>query len=113
MPYRLVLEENVEHEVYHRENYGHDVEHVDFVPEVGKGDNGDPITQCSVNTDRAVVTCDGDFILDTDRDEYRAVPYIGDTTLSAKRVTDTVHAVSQLYPQEELDGVEHAGDAWL
>ncbi|SDX34769.1 hypothetical protein SAMN05443574_1349 [Haloarcula vallismortis] len=38
MAYRLVLDENVEHEVLHRlENYGHDAENVDFVPELGKG----------------------------------------------------------------------------
>ena len=38
MVYRLILDENVEHEVFHRlDNYGHDVEHVDFVPELGKG----------------------------------------------------------------------------
>lgn len=38
MAYRLVLDENVEHEVLHRlENYGHDVQHVDFVPNSAKG----------------------------------------------------------------------------
>lgn len=38
MGYRLILDENVEHEVFHRlDNYGHDVEHVDFVTELGKG----------------------------------------------------------------------------
>jgi hypothetical protein len=38
MAYRLILDENVERDVFHRlENYGHDVEHVDFVPELGKG----------------------------------------------------------------------------
>jgi hypothetical protein len=39
MVYRLVLDENVEHEVvYHRlANYGHDVTHVDFVSDLGKG----------------------------------------------------------------------------
>jgi predicted nuclease of predicted toxin-antitoxin system len=77
MPYRLVLDENVEHDVYHRlENYGHDVEHVDFVPELGKGANDDPIAQYSLNTDRAIVTYDDDFILDIDQDEYRAVLYV-------------------------------------
>lgn len=37
MAYRLVLDENVEHDVLHRlENYGHDVEHGDSVPSLGK-----------------------------------------------------------------------------
>jgi len=38
MAYRLLLDENVEHEVHHRlENLGHDVEHVEFAGELGKG----------------------------------------------------------------------------
>lgn len=46
MAYRLILDENVEQEVFHRiENYGHDVEHVDFVPELGKGAADHPIAR--------------------------------------------------------------------
>lgn len=38
MTYRLVLDENIEHEVLHRlKNYGHDAEHVDYEPSLGKG----------------------------------------------------------------------------
>jgi hypothetical protein len=38
VPYRLLLDENIEHEVLHRlENYGHDVQHIDFVLSLGKG----------------------------------------------------------------------------
>ncbi|MEF8843237.1 MAG: DUF5615 family PIN-like protein [Haloarculaceae archaeon] len=48
MTYRLLLDENVEYEVLHRlENYGHDVEHVDFVPGLGKGTDDDSIAQYS------------------------------------------------------------------
>jgi predicted nuclease with TOPRIM domain len=83
MAYRLILDENVEHEVLHRlENYGHDVEHVDFVLEVGEG-------------------------------LYRAVLYVGDATLSVEQVADIIHAVSQNYPQAELQGLEYVGEEWL
>ncbi len=54
MVYRLVLDETVEHEVYHRlDNYGHDVEHVDFVAELGKGtdDNLSRRFGCDVRRD--------------------------------------------------------------
>jgi len=38
MGYRLLLDENVEHEVGHRiEHHGHDVVYVDFVAELKKG----------------------------------------------------------------------------
>jgi hypothetical protein len=37
MAYRLVLDENVEHEVRHRlQNYGHDAVHVEEVSDLGK-----------------------------------------------------------------------------
>ncbi|WP_318570649.1 DUF5615 family PIN-like protein [Salinigranum marinum] len=63
MAYRLILDENVEREVFHRlENYGHDVEHVDFVPELGKGTADHPIAQYSLDTDRVIVTYDDDFV---------------------------------------------------
>jgi predicted nuclease of predicted toxin-antitoxin system len=114
MAYRFVLDETLEHDVYHRlVNYGHDVEHVDFVPGLGKGANDDPIAQYSPDTDRVIVTYDDDFVLEIDDDEYRAVLYVGDATLSVKQVADIVHAISQLYPQEELDGLEYVGNEWL
>ena len=38
MVYRLTLDENVEHEMFHRlDNYGHDLEHVNSVLGRGKG----------------------------------------------------------------------------
>lgn len=48
MAYRLILDKNVEHDVLHRlDNYGHGVEHVDFVPRLGKGTDDYPIAQQS------------------------------------------------------------------
>lgn len=114
MPYRLLLDENIEHEVFHRlENYGHDVEHVDFVPELGKGAADRPIATYSLDTDRVIVTYDDDFVLEVAEDEYRAALYIHDATLSVKQVADIIHAVSQSYPQEEIEGLEYIGDEWL
>jgi len=114
MAYRLILDEIVEHEVLHRlENYGHDVEHVDFVPSLGKGAGDHPIAQYSVETDRIIVTYDDDFVLEVDEGDYRAVLYFDDATLSVKQVADIVHAVSQHYPQEDLRGLEYVGAEWL
>lgn len=114
MVYRLILDENVEHEVLHRlENYGHDVEHIDFVPELGKGTDDYPIAQYSFDTERVIVTYDDDFALEVDEDAYHAVLYFGDATLSVKEVADVIHSVSQHYPQGELSGLEYVGDEWL
>ena len=113
MAYPLLLDENVEHEVVHRlENYGHDVEHVDFVPELGKGTADHPIAQYSLDTDRVIVTYD-DFVLEVDEELYRAVLYFDDATLSVEQVADIIHTVSQNYPQAELQGLEYVGEEWL
>lgn len=114
MAYRLLLDEHVEHEVLHRlENYGHDVEHVDFVSELGKGTADRPIARYSRDTNRVIVTYDDDFVLEVNEDLYRAVLYLGDATLAVKQVADIIHAVSQNYPQTELQGLEYISEGWL
>ncbi|PSP97133.1 hypothetical protein BRC89_12050 [Halobacteriales archaeon QS_4_70_19] len=114
MVYRLILDENVEHEVFHRlDNYGHDVKHVDFVAELGKGAGDHPIAQYSLDTERVIVTYDDDFVLEVDDGTYRTVLYFDDATLSVEQVADVVHAVSQHYPQTELQGLEYVGEKWL
>lgn len=113
MAYRLILDENVEHEVLHRlENYGHDVEHVDFVSELGKATNDHSIAQYSCDSDRVILTYDDDFVLEVDETSYRAVLYIHDSRLSVKKVADIVHTVSQHYPQDEIHGLEYIGEEW-
>lgn len=114
MAYRLVLDENVEHEVGHRlENYGHDVEHVDFLSSLGKGADDASIAEYSIDTDRVIVTYDDDFVLEIEGEDYRAVLYVNDASLTVKQVADIVHAVSQQYPQEELHGLVYLGPDWL
>lgn len=76
MTYRLLLDENVEHEVRHRlENYGHDVEHVDYVPALGKGAPDTSIGEFSLQENRVVVTYDDDFVTSVGGDQFRAVVY--------------------------------------
>lgn len=114
MAYRLLLDENVEHEVAHRlENYGHNIEHVDFVPELGKGASDDALAEYSVDTDRVILSYDDDFVLEVDDNAYRAVLYIPDSSIRPADLADIVHTVSQQYPQAELDGVERVSTAWL
>jgi predicted nuclease of predicted toxin-antitoxin system len=114
MAYRLVLDENVEHDVLHRlENYGHDVEHIDFVPSLGKGADDHHLAQYSLETDRVILTYDDDFVLELAESDYRAVLYLGDATLPVKQVAAIVHNVSQQYPQDDLRGLEYVGEEWL
>lgn len=114
MGYRLVLDENVEHEVGHRlENYGHDVEHVDFVPSLGKGTDDATLAQYSLDADRVIVTYDDDFVLHVDEDDYLGVLYFSDASLTVNQVADIVHAASQYYPEEELRGLVYLSPEWL
>lgn len=114
MPYRLLLDENLEHEVLHRlENYGHDVEHVDDLPELGKGATDRSIARYSLESDRIVVTYDDDFVLDLGDDEFRGTLYVGDRDMTTREVADVVHAVSRQYPQSQIDGLVFASEEWL
>lgn len=60
-----------------------------------------------------IVTYDDDFLLELDERMYRAVLYFDDATLSVEQVADIIHAVSQNYPQAELQGLEYVGKEWL
>lgn len=114
MAFRLVLDENVEHEVGHRlEDDGHDVVHVDFVPALGKGTDDETLSAYSIETDRVIVTYDDDFVVERSEDEYRAALYVSDAALSVEQVAAIVHAVSAEYPQAELRGLEYVGREWL
>lgn len=114
MVYRLVLDENVEHEVYHRlENYGHNVKHVDFVSNLGKGVDDQSIADYSKETDRIIVTYDDDFVLELADNDYRGAFYVHDDSLPVKTVADIIHAISKHYPQREVEGLEYVGDEWL
>ena len=114
MPYRLVLDENVEHEIGFRlEHYGHDVEHVDFIPDLGKGTSDERIAEYSLSTDRLILTYDDDFVLEFDESAYRGVRYIPDLTMQPSDVADIVHRMSKHYPQSAVTGLERVSTEWL
>lgn len=114
MAHRLLLDENVEHEVRHRlTNYGHDVEHVDDVSNLGKGTGDGSIGRYSKEHDRIIVTYDDDFVLELSESDYRGAFYFGDESLSAKQVADVIHRVTEVYPQEEVSELHYLGVEWL
>ena len=114
MVYRLLLDENVEHEVGHRlENYGHDIEHTDFIPELGKGTDDFSLAKYARETDRILLTYDDDFVLKLSPNEVDTIFYISDASLQTDTVADIVDTVSKHYPQEEIEGVEYIGAEWL
>jgi predicted nuclease of predicted toxin-antitoxin system len=91
MAYRLVLDENVEHDVYHRlTNYGHDVTHVDFVSTLGKGVDDRSIADYSRETNRVIVTYDDDFALELTDEGYRRGPAGGRQRRNRRRARRSV-----------------------
>lgn len=112
--YRLLLDENIEHEVLERlTDAGHNVKHVDTVAKLGKGVRDTELAAHSVATDRAIVTYDDDFIEEVPPTEYRAALFFEDDTLSAQEIATIIHAMSELYPYEEVVGLQKTGRQWL
>lgn len=106
---RLLLDENVEHEVYHRlRNYGHDVAHVDLSDGVSKGDRDTDLAAFSLAETRVVVTYDDDFF-EFDPATYHGVLFFEDERLSAGEVADIVHRISKYYDTADLTGLQKAG----
>lgn len=114
MSYRLLLDENFEHEVLSRlRDADHDVEHVDFVPELGKGASDEELGQYSIETDRTIVTYDDDFIDEVPDEEYRAVLFFENDTLTAREIAAIITAMSEVYPHDHVQGLQKTGQEWL
>lgn len=112
--YRLLLDEHIEHSARNRlRNDGHDVDHVDFVPSLGKGAGDEVIAQYSLDTERALVTHDSDFIEQIPETAYYAVLLFEDESLSAREITMIVNNMATVYPFDELRGLQKTGREWL
>lgn len=114
MSLRILLDENVEHEVMHRlDNLGHDVEHVDLSSSVGKGASDAELAAHSLESNRVIVTYDDDFLTDLDSSEYLCVLLIEDKDMSARNVSRAIRAMATVYPAEEFRGLQKVGREWL
>jgi predicted nuclease of predicted toxin-antitoxin system len=111
---RLLLDENLEHEVYHRlESYGHDVRHVEVSDGLEKGLTDPDIAIVSLDESRVIVTYDDDFRTDLGAADYHAVLFFEDESLSAREVADIVHEVSRYHDGDQLSGFIKVGRSWL
>lgn len=112
--YRLLLDEHIEHSARGRlRNAGHDVDHVDFVPSLGKGADDEEIAQYSLDTTRAIVTHDTDFIEELPETAFHAVLLFEDESLSSREITMIINNMASVYPSEELQGLQKTGREWL
>ena len=111
---RFLLDENLEHEVFHRlRNDGHDVRHVDLSEELSKGDADGDLAAFSRESQFVIVTYDDDFRDDFPDDEYHAVLYVPDQTLSAETIAGVLDEISTYYDGDDLRGFLTIGRSWL
>jgi len=110
---RVLLDENLEHEVLHRlENYGHECLHVGRSDGLSKGDSDEDLAAVSKQDGRVIVTYDDDFRTEFAESDYHAVLFFPDETLSARNVADAVHEISTHYDSAQL-GFQAVGQSWL
>ncbi|PSP54201.1 hypothetical protein BRC74_01585 [Halobacteriales archaeon QH_7_68_42] len=106
--------QTVAEEVFHRlRDHSHDVRHVDLSDELSKGDSDDDLAAFSHEYQFVIVTYDDDFRDDFTEDEYHAVFYLPDQTLSAETIADVLHEISIYYQQSDLQGFMTIGKSWV
>jgi len=94
MTARILADENVDHRVVHRlENYGHDVEHVDFAAQLDKGSDDSDVAEYSLETDRLLLTSDDDFLTDFGTTEYTGLLFVDDDALGPVAISDIVNEI--------------------
>lgn len=92
---------------------GHNVEHIDFVSRLGKGASDTDLARYSTETDRTIVTYDDDFIEEVPPDRYRAVLFFEDDTVSAREIAAIIDVMAEVYPHEQVYGLQKTGLEWL
>ena len=111
---KLLLDENLETEIFHRlKNYGHDVRHVSVSDGLSRGMADEEIASVSRTESRIIVTHDDDFRGSIPESTYFGVLYIEDQQLSATQISDIVHEISKYYDATALSGFQTVGRSWL
>lgn len=114
MSLRILADENVDQRLVHRlTHFGHDVSHVDFVSELGKGSDDATIAHHSLVTERITLMNDDDFLTEFSADEYHGLTFIEVETLSAEHAADSVHSISEHVEPNRLGGVLSVSPTWL
>lgn len=110
----LLLDENIEHEVYHRlERDGYEVAHVDFHSEFQKGADDETLAAYSLAHDVCIVTYDDDFETHYDESQYWGVLFLSDNDWAATTVAETLTRILELYDESSLQGMNVVGREWL
>jgi hypothetical protein len=111
---RFLLDENLEREVFLRlKNDDHEVRHVGLSDHLSKGASDSDLAAFSREHRFNIVTHDDDFRDAFSEDEFHAVLYFPDQTLSAKKIADALDEISVYYDQSELHGFVTIGQSWL
>jgi len=114
MSFKLVLDENVEHEVlYKLQNRGHDVRHVELIGDLGKGTPDSDVAAYSLDTGRAIISYDDDFRDSFSENDFFGFIFMPDGTLSSEQIARILDAMSGHYDQRDLREMHVLDKGWL
>lgn len=115
MPFRFVLDEQVEPQVRrYLEREGHDAVHVRETDELGAGADDSDVAAYSVSTGRHVLTNDDDFFTEL-TDDLPTVFYYPNQRLSAYKIVSIIEILDQQFVTTELERepVVKVVEGWL
>lgn len=116
--YRVLVDENVEHLESDLRTQGHDAEHVEQVPVLGRGaaDHADIVPYLQ-RSGRSILTYDSHFTGQAsviDPSELPGVLYVPDESLSRNQIVRIINLMSDVLPPTAFEGrVQHVTRSWL
>jgi predicted nuclease of predicted toxin-antitoxin system len=112
--YRILADENVDQPlVTGLREAGHDVEHVDQHPALGKGTDDGTIAARAIETDRLLLTNDDDFLREFDADDRPPLLFIDSGDMADSEIRAIVEEIASSVPQSEIDDVLFVSRNWL
>lgn len=114
MPFALLLDENLEHDLLRQlRASGHDAEHVARTAALGKGATDREVAALSRRTGRVLLTRDDDFVTALSDDAYYGVLYVPDDALTPGAIVTILDRMDRHYDQDELRGADVLDTDWL
>lgn len=114
MSYRILTDENVDQPlVVGLREAGHDVEHVDQHPALGKGTDDVTIATHAIETDRVLLTNDDDLLREFDADDRPPLVFIDSDDLTDSEIRAIVGEIATTVPQAEIEGMLFVSRNWL
>jgi predicted nuclease of predicted toxin-antitoxin system len=112
--YRILADENVDQPlVTGLREAGHDIEHVDHHPDLGKGTDDETIATYAIEADRLLLTNDDDFLREFDAGDRPSLLFIDADDLTDSEIRAVVKEIATTVPQAEIEDLLFVSRNWL